>query len=151
MILHRLSGRNTVATAFNGDGSRKYGGRWNRKGTAVVYAASTLALSALEVLVHTDSDILPDQYAYTIEVPDGFRVDHPANPLPPNWFSSPAPDALQDIGSNWVDGDHGVLLRVPSAVIQSEWNYLIDPTHAEFVRLTITLVGAFHFDPRLRP
>lgn len=150
MILHRLSGRDTATAAFNGDGSRKYGGRWNRKGTTVVYASSALSLAVLEVLVHTDSDILPDLFKYTIDVPDRLRIDTLTDPLPPDWFNSPAPAALQDIGSNWIIGNHAVILRVPSAIIQSEWNYLIDPAHADFAQLNISLVGSYQFDPRLR-
>jgi RES domain-containing protein len=60
-----------TATAFNGDGARIYGGRWNNKGQPVIYTASSLSLAALEVLAHADTDLMPnDFFSFVVSIPD---------------------------------------------------------------------------------
>lgn len=151
MIAHRLT-RGAFA-ALDGEGARLFGGRWNPKGMPVVYAASTLSLAALEALVHFDSDLWPaDSVAVTIDIPTDLMVLTMSAPtLPARWRDDPAPSDLQDIGRLWVQTATAPVMRVPSAVIPSEWNVLINPAHPEAARITIGAVDPFSLDPRLLP
>ena len=149
MRLWRLTPKETIEKAFNGEGAKKYGGRWNRKGTPLVYLASSLSLCALETLVHTDSDLFPAHYYYTVDVPEDSLISDLEVPLPDGWETTPGPDLLQEIGTNWFESKKSPLLRVPSAVIPQEFNYLLNPTHADFDKLSIGKPQIFKFDPRL--
>ena len=146
----RLTKVNTVEKAFDGEGARLYGERWNQKGTPIVYTASTIALCALEVLVHVDSDLLPKLYLFKVEIPEEISVGDLEEELPLNWRESPAPEELQDIGTNWVKASETALLRIPSAVIPFESNFLLNPNHPDFRRFRIGKPELFEFDPRLR-
>jgi len=52
MTAWRIVPEQWAATAFDGEGARLHGGRWNSPGKPAVYLADTRALAALEVLVH---------------------------------------------------------------------------------------------------
>ena len=116
-----------------------------------MYTAGSLALAALEVLVHVDYDLVPpDLVAVPIDVPRGIRLEEiRLATLPPNWRSIPAPEQLQKLGTTWVQRATSVLLRVPSAVILEEHNYLLNPVHPACRRLKIGRPRPFTFDPRL--
>jgi RES domain-containing protein len=150
MRIWRLSPRDKIETAFNGEGAKSFGGRWNKKGTPVVYASATLSLCVLEVLAHTDSDLVPDHYVYSIDVPNSVQTETLAESLPQDWQSEPAPEVLQELGSSWAISLRTAILRVPSAIVPAEWNYLINPRHGDFLRLTISRDHLFSFDRRLK-
>jgi RES domain-containing protein len=117
----------------------------------MVYTAGTLALATLEVLVHVDHDLAPtDLVSIAIEVSTGLRIEEiPIAALPMNWRNTPAPDPLQEIGTAWVRRAASLLLRVPSAVIPEEYNYLVNPAHPDVKRLKSGTPKPFTFDPRL--
>jgi RES domain-containing protein len=146
----RLCSSRFVATALNGDGARLYGGRWNHKGTRLVYCSSTLALAMLEVLVH--ASVLPTGFvALRIEVPDPVTVDTwSAAALPAGWQATPAPQQLARLGSAWVSGGTAVALEVPSAIVEVETNLLLNPLHPDMARLVVHAPIPFPFDSRLR-
>lgn len=133
-------------TAPNGEGAKKYGGRWNPPGMAVVYTSESLALAALEAFVHADSDLLPDDLVIlSAEVPDTLTIQTVApKELPNNWKTLPAPLALQKIGVGWVHENRSVGMRVPSAVIPHEWNVLLNPAHPDFPKIKWINEGPFH-------
>jgi len=128
-----------------------YGGRWNLTGTAVVYASATLSLAALEILVHTDSDLLPkDLIVRSADIPEQLGIEMiNENGLPPNWRDYPAPEALQAMGTTWVNRGQTAVLSVPSVVIREERNYLLNPTHAEFAKISWSEASPFRWDARL--
>ena len=146
----RLCSARYAAAALAGHGARLYGGRWNEKGTAMVYCSSSLALAALETLVH--STIIPSSYvAVRIDLPSSLRIDHwHASALPRNWRTTPAPVSLQRKGSAWVRAGRTVALEVPSAVVPDETNVLLNPTHRDFAKLVVHRAERFVFDPRLK-
>jgi RES domain-containing protein len=117
----------------------------------MVYTAGTLALAALEVLVHVDHDLAPpDLVAIPIEIPKRVRIEKiEIAILPPHWRAIPAPEELQRIGSVWARRATTLLLRVPSALIPEEYNYLVNPVHPALGRLRIGEPKIFTFDPRL--
>lgn len=118
----------------------------------MVYAASSLALAALELLVHVADDLMPaDWVAFAIDLPDDIAFETlTTDQLPPNWREYPAPDVLQNLGGDWVGGRRSGVLAVPSAVIPVELNYVINPNHPDFARITWGMPQPFRFDVRLR-
>ena len=139
-----------AAAAFTGEGARLYGGRWNSKGTAVVYAAGSAALAALELLIHLASQQILDLYQLRDVTFDEKLVEEVRHSdLPANWRSDPAPRALTEVGDIWIASQASVVLRVPSVVIDTEFNYLLNPAHPDFPRFQIGRARDFRLDPRL--
>jgi RES domain-containing protein len=136
--------------AFDGKGARQYGSRWTSPGVPVAFAAETLSLAVLEVLVHLESTApLADYATFTIEYPDGLVEDLGPATLPGNWRDSPAPAALQAVGDAWVARGRSVLLRVPSAIIPCEHNFVINSAHSDFAQLLIAGPIPFKVDRRV--
>ncbi len=138
--------------AFDGEGARLYGGRWNRRGTAVVYASDSLALAALELLVHADADLLPGNLvSVAAEVPDGLRVESvAASDLPRDWRRHPAPETLAERGTAWARAGRTAVLAVPSALVPRERNFLLNPAHPDFKKIRTQTPEPFALDTRLR-
>lgn len=136
---------------FDGEGARLYGGRWNYAGTSIVYTSGSLSLAALELFVHVDTDLAPDGLvAIPVDIPEDVTVGTvDIAKLPRNWRAFPAPEALKDIATAWVKESSTAVLAVPSAVIPSEQNYLLNPRHPDFRRIRIQKAITFEFDPRL--
>ncbi len=144
----RLVSLGRADTAFDGEGSFKYGNRWNSVGTRVVYLAATTSLAALEVLVHAESyDELPEYRAFPVRFDESLVAEPPE--LPPDWQQSPAPQSTKDLGSAWARSNRSLLLRVPSVVVAWEHNYVLNVLHPDFSKLNIGIPRAFTFDPRL--
>lgn len=140
-----------AATAFDGEGARLFGGRWNSPGTRVVYTAQSEALAALELLVHLGSHQILGAYSAIPATFDDALVTavDPAS-LPADWRAYPAPPALAAIGDAWIASAASVVLRVPSVLVPDESNYLIDPAHRDVRRVKIGQGKSFRFDPRLK-
>ena len=136
--------------AFSGEGARLYAGRWNSSGVAMVYTAGSKSLATLELLVHLhNTSTLPSFSICPVDFDDSLvELIDPAK-LPRDWQQSPSPISLQTIGDDWISRGSSVVLRVPSAVIESENNYLINPTHTHFRKLVIGSMEVFKLDPRL--
>lgn len=116
--------------ALTGYGARRFGGRWNSRGVACVYASESLEIALLEALVHVDLSQLPrDLLALELEVPDA-AIDVLAGPLPEDWDAPPPyAAAVQAIGDRWVREGRGLALRVPASVLPQRANLLINPAH----------------------
>lgn len=137
------------ADAFSGEGARLYGGRWNSAGTAMVYTAGSTSLATLELLVHLNTSV-PSAYSICpVDFDDSLIETLDLATLPRDWRKSPPPISLQTIGDDWIYRASSVVLRVPSAVIESENNYLINPAHTDFKKLVIGRMEVFKLDPRL--
>ncbi len=138
-----------ASTAFDGEGAWLFGGRWNSRGTRVVYASSTKALATLESLVHLNP---PVTFRYVV-IPISF--DHalvekaPLSVLPTNWTEEPPPPSTKKIGDDWAKENRSAVLELPSVIIQSEPNYLLNPAHRDFKKIVIGKPELFSFDPRL--
>ena len=130
--------------AFNGKGAAENPGRWNKTGVPVVYTCSSIALCALETLVHTRSQkALNGRFAlFEVEIPLDLIS---AAELPPDIRVR---HQTQEIGDRWIKGGQTVVLRVPS-VVTGEPNYLLNPDHADFSMIKIGEAMVFHFDRRL--
>ena len=139
--------------AFDGEGARLYGGRWNRRGTPVVYASESLALAALELLVHAESALLPDDLvAVSADVPETVSVESLAvRDLPRDGRRHPAPEILAERGTEWARSGRTAVLAVPSALVPRERNFLFNPAHPEFRKIRPHPPEPFALDARLRP
>ena len=117
----------------------------------VVYTAATLSLAALELFVNLDADELPrDLVSVSAEIPDELPVEEIARAvLPRNWRVYPAPESTQAIGADWIRKGASAVLRVPSAVIPEESNYLINPAHLETEKIRTATAKPFQFDSRM--
>ncbi|HEX3034889.1 MAG TPA: RES domain-containing protein [Thermodesulfobacteriota bacterium] len=151
MIIWRLCSSRYANQPLNGEGARLYGGRWSHRGIPIAYTASSLALAALELLVHIDHDVAPSNLvSIEVTVPPSVLIERvKISSLPKNWRAYPAPEHLREIGSAWAMGKRSLLLEVPSVVVPQERNYLVNPQHPEFTKLKIGRLKPFEFDPRL--
>ena len=136
-------------SAFDGEGARRHGSRWTRRGIPAVFMSATLSLAALERFVHTDSDLEPsDLLAIPVEIRDDIAIDTVAvETLPADWRTFPAPPALAEIGDRWFRASSTPVLSVPSVVIPHERNFVLNPTHREFAKIVIGGLEPFSFDP----
>lgn len=151
MIVWRICSRVQARRAFRGEGARRYGGRWNSPGLAVVYCADSLALACLEILVHVDPEELPGELAaVSAEIPGQVKMLRlEVASLPANWREYPAPESLQAIGQEWLQKREYGVLSVPSAVIPAERNYLLNPLHPDFRSVVVREPEPFSLHPRL--
>ena len=149
MTVWRIASR--AHAPLDGEGPRLYGSRWTPRGRAAVFASATLSLAALERFVHTDPDLEPtDLVAVEIEIKASNRAESVADSsLPSNWRAYPAPVVLTTIGERWLRGARAVALSVPSVVVPSERNIIINPAHGDFDTVTVASIEPFSFDPRM--
>jgi RES domain-containing protein len=139
-----------ASAAFDGEGARLTGGRWNSKGIPVVYLASGLALAALELLVHIDYQrALEHHLAIPADFDEQLLRYLDTADLPANWTSPAAISYTQAIGDAWIRRKASVLLAVPSAVVPQELNYLFNPNHPDAKDVEIGRPEPFEYDPRL--
>lgn len=138
-----------AADAFSGGGAAKTGGRWNSRGVAVVYTSSNKALAALESLVHLNPPVLFKYVAFRLTFPDSLLEEIPLKKLPADWQAEPPPPSTKAIGDLWVREARSAVLALPSVIIPGEINYLLNPAHRAFKRITISKPEGFAFDPRL--
>ena len=146
----RIVKRKNEKTAFSGEGARLYGGRWNSPGTSMVYSAQSRSLAVLEMLVHLDTAELLEKYVFfDITVDESLILVLAEGDLPHNWQANPAPSRLRVIGDAWAESNASVALRVPSSVIPAEFNFLLNPKHADFAKVRIGEPEPFRYDARL--
>ena len=145
----RLTKTKYLSSAWDGEGAKRSGGRWNSIGVPVVYTSATLSLALVEVLVHLPSSILPAYSAVPIEFDKSLVTSVEPGLLPANWKDHPSPAETKAIGDRWVADARSPLLRVPSVVVPNEFNYVLNPSHSDFVQVRIGMAIPFPFDSRL--
>ena len=150
MRFWRICRQRYAGEAASGEGARRYGGRWNSRGVAMVYASTSLALAAIETFVNLEPNLQPSDYVSIAgEIPQGLPIGRlePAT-LPSDWRRM-GNEHLRRLGDAWVAKAETVALRVPSAVILGEWNVLLSPAHPQFSRIKLEAAQPFEFDPRM--
>lgn len=146
----RIVPEEQAATAFDGEGARRYGGRWNSVGMAMVYASEHKSLAALEVRVHINTTKKLKRYkCFPFEFDQKLMKDFPLGSLPKDWQQEPPPPSLQQLGDAWVRAADSPILAAPSVIIPDERNYLLNPNHPQFAKIKIGKSEDFAFDPRL--
>jgi RES domain-containing protein len=154
MRVFRIEREKYLETTLQGIGAALTEGyRWNSLNTYLVYTAETRALATLEVAVHLDlsEDLPTDRYYVEIDIPDNLEMLE-LNPedLPENWDAKPPILETQFIGDDFVKDTAAAVLKVPSAIIPSEFNYLINPNHPDAAKITIVSNMPLNFDPRFK-
>jgi RES domain-containing protein len=135
--------------AFIGEGAKLYGGRWNSPGVAVVYSSQHKSLAALELLVHRDPT-RPNRFtAFLFQFPESLIETVPLRGLPEDWRQEPPPPSAQQIGDAWMKESRSAVLAMPSIIIPEELNYVLNPAHRDFRKITIGKPQDFAFDARL--
>jgi RES domain-containing protein len=146
----RIFKKKHKASAFTGEGARRYGGRWNSKGNSVLYTSQSPSLAILEILVHLQShELLEDYLLASISFDENFVEVLPAAKLPAVWRRHPPPPSLQKLGDLWLQNKTTAVLQVPSVIVAAECNYLLNPAHPDFSRCIFGKPQPFRFDPRL--
>lgn len=146
----RLCAARYAATAYDGEGAKLYGGRWSPVGLPLAYTAESRALAVLEVLANVEEPerLMAVSWVFVpAEIPNDL-FEKPAR-FPDSWRQFPHSLATQEFGAAWVRAARSVALRVPSAVVPGEFNYLINPAHPEFRHVKIGQPEPFSFDVRL--
>jgi RES domain-containing protein len=137
--------------SFDGEGAFLYGGRWSTPGTRIVYTSEHQSLAMLEYFVHLDpADVPEDLVLATADVPESISREriHAAD-LPSRWRDIPAPPELSRVGDDFVRRAECCVLLVPSALAVNENNWLVNPRHPEFPKITLNLPEPLHYDARM--
>jgi RES domain-containing protein len=148
MILYRFS-KLRFLDDLSGMGAKLYGGRWNSRGNPVLYTSGTAALALLEFICNAGDRKLAGKTGIAeIEVPADIEQISERN-LPDGWQRYPAPDELKAIGDKWLQSGKSLLLKVPSAVMPLEWNFLVNPLHKHTREIKIKRTLRLDPDDRL--
>lgn len=150
MIVYRLS-RKKYAKELTGKGAALSGNRWNSKGVEIIYTSDSRALAMAEVAVHLTLATIPKDFVLLeILIPDVIEILELENKqLPKQWNSFPHYHETQILGDNFIREQKYAVMRVPSAVVQGDFNFLINPHHPKFSAVKILAEFPFLFDQRL--
>ena len=150
MRVWRLTRKQHLDTALAGEGARRFGGRWNSRGVAIVYTSESLELALLEALVHVDVEVLPrDYWQVSFEVPDDL-IAPPPRRLPKGWDALPPyRPGVQKIGNAWARSGRSLALRVPASVLPERFNVLMNPAHPDIGQVRQVSRERLSWPPRL--
>ncbi|OLO03228.1 RES family NAD+ phosphorylase [Salinicola socius] len=144
---YRLVKRKYQDSAFDGEGARLFGGRWNSPGRACVYVAGSESLALLEIMVHLENYRLLNAYTLvrlTLPADSILRVG--MDDLPENWRETPAPAETAELGDGWLTSGQSLALALPSIVVPRELNYMLNPKHPLFEQV-VAMAETLPFDP----
>lgn len=149
MILYRIAKCNYAAD-LSGAGARLYGGRWNSIGQPMVYMAASPSLAVLEVLVHLPPSIFPANFCLAeFDISDNSILTADNASLPDDWQDVSPPIALKRLGDAFLKQNKYLLMKVPSVIVPQEFNYLLNPLHADAAKIKLVEKKPFSFDARL--
>jgi RES domain-containing protein len=150
MLVYRIT-RTIYAGNLSGDGAKRYGGRWNHKGTALVYSSAYISLAFLELLVNADPTELENDFKIiVIHIPDLLEIKFLDPALLKEGWRMNSGDESRSLGTRWCLENQGAILAVPSAVIPFEYNYLLNPNHPDFTGISIDKVLDLEIDSRFK-
>lgn len=148
MRVYRISKCNYIDD-LSGTGAARFPGRWHNKDTYILYTAASPSLALLESVVHITTVIKLDLCIICLEIPEDHIMELQPEQLPEGWFVNPPPDPLRNIGDRFVKQKKFLALKVPSAVMQEEHNYLLNPAHPAFKNIKVLYTRNLHRDRRL--
>ena len=148
MQVYRITGKKH-ASDLTGTGAAMHGGRWNKKGSPVLYTGANKEIALLETIVHTPPMLVPKLDILTLEIPDNSITEIKIDQLPKNWKVYPAPTILSEIAENWIEENKTIALKVPSCIIHSSHNYILNCRHPEYSKVKLIERRNFKFDSRL--
>lgn len=145
-----MTRRRHARRCLDGEGARRFGGRWSSPGWPVVYLSEQLSLATLEVFVHLPGGrMLDDHVAWKVELDDAEVEELAAGDCPPDWRSMPSPGSTAAVGDRWLAGGRSLALRVPSVVVPLEGNLLLNPAHPAAGAVRAEGPFGYPFDGRL--
>ncbi|TDE13318.1 RES family NAD+ phosphorylase [Dyadobacter psychrotolerans] len=148
MLVYRI-GRTKFAEDLTGEGARLNGGRWNHKLIPCIYTSESRALALLEYTANVNIEDIPRALSVSVfEIPDNEIFEIPLSGLPGDWALSPAPSSAKELGSALL-ATH-LVVKVPSAIVADEFNYLLNPRHPKSSALKILSIRDFVYDVRLK-
>jgi RES domain-containing protein len=148
MIVYRFAHRK-YAYDISGAGSQLNGGRWNAVGVPVVYSSESISLCLLEVLANANTlEKLQLLQLAEIEIPENLPFDEiHLGELKKEWWRDV--EYSQWLGSEILKEKKALIIKCPSAIVERENNYLINPLHPSFKKINIKTVNDFRFDERI--
>ncbi len=151
MQVYRLIKTKYADNPLDPQGAKLYGGRWNSKGMAAVYASDSIALVALEKLIHLHcNDVLNHFVLCEITLKDDAIMTLAEDTLPKDWRDDPLPSSTMAIGDEWLTSGESLVLAVPSTVVPQQLNLIINPNHPGFGKLGKSMIiEPFVFNYRL--
>jgi RES domain-containing protein len=139
------------ANQLTGEGAKLHGGRWNLIGSPCIYTSETKALCVLEYAVNVQLEELPASLSITVySLPDKSWKQFAENELPENWTQIPVSQETKEWGSYHLKQAKYLALKLPSVVIPSEFNFILNPLHADFKKMKVKGVHPFSFDKRIK-
>lgn len=149
MRLWRITHRDYALDRQCADASL-FGGRWNPVGMPVLYSGGSVALTALEKLVHLGLAPCPPLVLVAVDMPDTASVYEPdLAALPVGWDALPISASAQTFGESWLRRNDTLAMKIPSAIVPEAANFVINPAHADYPEIQITVLRPFAFDRRL--
>ena len=148
MLVYRITGKKHAGD-LTGTGAAMHGGRWNKKGSPVLYTGVNKEIALLETIVHTPPMLVPKLDILTLEIPDNSITEIKIDQLPKNWKVYPAPIILSEITENWIEENKTISLKVPSCIIHSSHIYILNCRHPEYSKVKLLERKNFKFDSRL--
>jgi RES domain-containing protein len=150
MVVFRIS-RTKYSHDLTGEGARLHGGRWNHLLVPCIYTSESRALALLELTVNVNIDDIPRALSITtIEIPDDIIKELTLPELPGDWGHSPSPTSAKDMGSNLLKTMEAAVLKIPSAILSQEFNYILNPLHPESGKFKIIAVEDLVYDVRIK-
>jgi len=131
MLVYRIVNKK-FAGDLSGIGAALFGGRWNKKGAPVLYTGESKEIALLETIVNTPSNMVPELEILHIEIPDYSIKIIQLDELPLNWAEYPAPTILSEIAEKWILSEEALAFRVPSCIIHSANNYILNCRHPHY-------------------
>lgn len=150
MRVFRLS-RKKYSAELSGKGAALSGNRWNSKGTEIIYTSGSRALAMAEVAVHLTLATLPmDFMMLEIRLPEDILIKKiSSEELPFRWNAFPHSPKTQFFGDKFIHQNKYSVFQVPSAVVQGDFNYLLNPFHSDFKRIELISKSDFPLDTRI--
>jgi RES domain-containing protein len=149
MKVYRISKCNYIDD-LSGTGAALFGGRWNSKRVYILYTAATASLALLETIVHTSAIPREGFCLLELEIPENKILEVKEKQLPSGWQTYPAPSSLKTFGDDFIQKGSFLALKIPSAVLSEEFNYLLNPGHPDFKKIKINKKKTITIDGRLR-
>ncbi len=147
---YRIVGSHRAASAMDGEGARKMGGRWNPPGIPVAYLTDSRALAALEILVHTGRAAVNLRWVVIeAEVPAKIIESVLPEDLPAGWDDVVAPSVARKFGADWVQRGESAAILLPSVIVPEERILMLNVRHPDFRKIVFTAPKPFFFDQRL--
>ena len=152
MLVYRITQTKYAGSLF----APGFAGRWNTEGESMIYTAGSASLACLEVLAHK-SGVALNSGKFSLAVIEFLAQIHieevtlkQLQDLHTEWFKVLKYPITQDLGNRWIYGMQSAVLKVPSAIVDREYNYLFNPLHSDFSNIKVLDITPFNFDTRLK-